>query len=199
MERMRIVIADKDLTFRKNLRDMLTKAGYFVVGEAEDGASALKLIHSTQPEVVLTAANLPVVNGLELLRIIEEEKLAAAIIMVEYGEKDILYRVGEKWSVPVLVKPFDELNMVSIIEYSYNVYTKLMDLELEVHRLKNDLETRKTVERAKGILMKAHNLTEEEAFKRIQQQSMKKRTSMKNIAKAIITVFEMSGNGTIQK
>ncbi len=192
MERNRIVIADRDAMFRKNLREMLTQAGYIVVGEAEDGMSALKLTRSLQPDMVLAAVSLPVLNGLELASIIDESRSAAVVLTVDYSEKDMVYKIGEKWSVPVLVKPFDEVNLVSILEYSYAVFTRLVGLEREIGRLRDDLETRKTVERAKGILMRTRGLSEEEAFKRIQQQSMKKRTSMKEIASAIITAYEIS-------
>ncbi|MHB9094734.1 MAG: ANTAR domain-containing response regulator, partial [Eubacteriales bacterium] len=195
VERMRIVVAERDAAFRKNLKEMLTQAGYLVVGEAADGMSAIKLIHGLQPEMVLASASLPVLNGLELAKIIEESRLAALVLMVDYGEKDLVYGTGDRWSVPVLVKPFDQFHLVSILEYTNAVFCKMAGLEGEVHRLRSDLETRKIVEKAKGILMKAQKLTEEEAFKRIQQQSMKKRTSMKNIAEAIITAFELSDDG----
>lgn len=191
MERMRVLVAEKDSMCRKNLKEMLAAAGYFIVGEAKDGMSALKMVRSLQPEVVLASANLPVLSGFELARIIEEGRLAAAVLMVDYGEKDVIYKNGDRWSVPVLIKPFDEFYLLSILEYAYNVFSKMVGLEGEVSRLKNDLETRKIVEKAKGILMKIHGLSEEAAFKRLQQQSMTKRTSMRNIAEAIITAFEI--------
>lgn len=192
MEKYRLVVAEKDASFRKNLKEMLTQVGYLVVGEAADGMSALKLIRSLQPELVLTSAHLPVLNGLELAKIIEESRLAAVVLMADLGEQDIIYKMGEKWPIPVLVRPFDETHLYAVLEYAYTAYSKMVSLEAEVRRLKGDLQIRKIIERAKGIIMKTHGLSEEAAFKKIQSQSMKKRTSMKKIAEAIITSYELS-------
>ncbi len=198
MERTRLVIAERDSSFRKNLREMLTQAGYHVVGDAEDGMSALKLVRGMQPDLVLTAANLPGLDGLELARIIEEGRLCAVVVMVDYGERDLI-KNGDRWTVPILVKPFDQFQLLSVLEYSYASFSKMVNLEQEINRLKNDLEARKIIERAKGILMKVHGLSEEAAFRRLQQQSMKKRTSMKRIAEAVIMAYEISNNKSINE
>jgi len=190
MEGLRIVIAEKDDSFRKSLKETLTHSGYLVVGEAGDGMTALKLVRSLNPELVLIGADLPVVMGPELARIIEESRLSAVVLMVGYGEKDLV-RTGDRM-IPLLAKPFDDFQLLSVMEYSYTAFIRMINLEKEVHRLRNDLEARKVIERAKGILMKSHGLTEEAAFRKIQQQSMKKRTSMKEIARAVITAHEMS-------
>ncbi len=192
MERIRIVVAEKDPSFRKNLKEMLTRFGYLVIGEAEDGISALKMIRSIQPELVLADANLPALNGFELAKIIEESRISAIVLMVDYGEKDLLSKMEERSPIPVLVKPFDDFHLSSVLEYSYAAFSKLVNLENEVQRLKSDLETRKIIERAKGIIMKTQGLTEEAAFKKIQSQSMRKRTSMRQIAEAIITAYEIT-------
>ncbi len=192
MEKIRVIVAERDASFRHNLKEMLTQFGYLVVAEAEDGMSALKLVRSIQPDLVLAAANLPVLNGVELAKIIEESRVSAVILMIDYGEKDLFSKMEEKWPFPVLVKPFDEFYLFSVLEYAYASYNRMLSLEREVHRLKNDLETRKVVEKAKGIIMRVHGLTEETAFKKIQAQSMKKRTPMKKIAEAIIMAYETS-------
>lgn len=190
-ERMRILLAEKDVVFRKNLSGMLTQAGYEVVGEAGEGTTALKMLRTLQPDVLLAAASLPGLSGLELAGIAEESRLSTVILLVDYAEKDIIHKAGDRWTFPVLIKPFDQLQLLSVVEYAYSVFNKMVSLEGEVKRLKDDLETRKVVEKAKGILMKSQGLSEDEAFRRIQQQSMKKRTSMKSIAEAIITAFEV--------
>jgi len=192
MDQIRIVIAERDQSFRKNLREMLTMAGYQVIGEAEDGITALKMVRSLQPDIVLAAANLPALNGLELTRIIEESRLAAFVLMVDYGDKDRFYKPGERTSIPIIIKPFDDVYLYSILQYSYAAFCKMADLESDIRRLKEDLETRKLIEKAKGVLMKARGISEEEAFKKIQHQSMNKRTTMKKIAEAIITAHEVS-------
>lgn len=191
MEKLRTVIAEKDILFRQQLKEILNKAGHTVIGEVEDGMSALRLIHSVQPELVLISFELVGSNGLEIAMTVEENRFAAVILMLEYADKDLIYR-GENGTIPVLIKPFDEINLLSVIDYSYSAYNRVIKLEHEVFRLRNDLQTRKSVEKAKGILMRELGLGEEDAFKRIQKQSMKKRTSMKKIAEAIILSYEMT-------
>ena len=192
MDKLRTVIAEKDLQFRRQLKEILIKADHVVVGEAEDGMSALRLIQSIEPELVLISFDLAGSSGLELAMTVEENRLAAVILMLEYADKDRINR-GECFaSIPVVIKPFDEFNLLAVIDYAYSAYNRVNELEHEVNRLKNDLQTRKTVEKEKGILMKDLGIGEEDAFKRIQQQSMKKRTSMKQIAEAIILSYEVS-------
>lgn len=192
MEKLRIIIADKDAGFRKQLKDILKVAGHTLVGETEDSISALRMIRSLEPDVVLVSMELPPAGGLELAKIIEEGRLASILMIVEYAEKDIVFKANEKSTIPVLIKPFDDVNLLSLLEYSYSAFNKVIELEREISKLKTGLEARKAVEKAKGILMKLQGLSEEEAFKRIQQQSMRKRTSMKNIAEAIIMTYELS-------
>ena len=191
MRSMRILLAEKDASFRKNMAGMLAQTGHTVVGEAGDGATALKMLRTMQPDVFMVAASLPGINGLELADIAEDSRLSAVIVLADYTEKDVIHKNNDTSSFPVLVKPFDQFHMLSMVEYAFSVFNKMISLEDEVRRLKGDLATRKSIEKAKGILMKAHGLTEDEAFRRIQQQSMKKRTSMKTIAEAIITAFEL--------
>lgn len=192
MEKLRTVIVEKDAKFRRQLKEILNEAGHYVIGEEDNGLSALRLIQSVQPELVLTSFDLVGSSGLELAMTVDESRLAAVILMLEYADKSLIYMGEDFGTIPVLIKPFDEFNLLSVIDYSYSAHTKLISLEREVSRLKSDLQTRKSVEKAKGILMKELGLGEEDAFKRIQQQSMKKRTSMKTIAEAIILSHEMS-------
>lgn len=189
MERMRILIADRDDSFRKSISEILAKSGCLVIGEAADGLATLKKARSLQPEVVLISTELPVMSGVEVAKIIQEAKLSAVVLIADYSGKE--YLKDDKWIGPVLVKPFDEFQLLSILEYSYAAFNKMVDLENEIRRLRNDLETRKVIEKAKGIMMKKYGLTEEASFKRIQQQSMKNRTTMKKVAQAVIMANEM--------
>lgn len=192
MEKLLTVIVEKDSLFRRQLKEILIKAGHGVVGEADDGTSALRLIQSIEPNLVLTSFNLIGSSGVELAMTIEESRLAAVILMLDYADKDKIYRGESYGTIPILIKPFDEFTLLSVIDFAYSAYNRVNELEREVSRLKNDLEARKTIEKAKGILMKDLGIGEEDAFKRIQQQSMKKRTSMKKIAEAIILSYELS-------
>ncbi len=191
MHKLRIVIAGRDVLFRKQLKETLSIAGHGVIGETEDAISALRLVHTVQPDLCIVSLE-GGAEVIELAKTIEETRIAAVILVVDYAEKDLVYNQDANLAIPILVKPFEELNLLTLIDYSYMVFSKVAGLEQEVSRLKSGLETRKVVEKAKGILMKAYGLTEEEAFKRIQQQSMKKRTTMKNLAEAIIMSYEIS-------
>ncbi|MBU7007969.1 ANTAR domain-containing response regulator [Phosphitispora fastidiosa] len=192
MERFRVIIAERDSQARRKLADILNQAGYFVVGEAEDGISALKMIRSTQPELVLAASSLPGMNGFELARILDEGRVCAVVLMLDYAVKEYANRSGDNSLVPVVFKPVDGFQLLSVMEYAYAAYHRVADLEREVNRLKQDLETRKVVARAKGILMKTQGLSEQDAFRKIQQQSMKKRTTMRKVAEAVVMAYEVS-------
>lgn len=187
----RIIIADSDSLLQKKLKLMLTKAGYSVIGIAEDSLSALKLIRSRHPDLVILDSNLPGTAGSDLARIIGENKIAPVIMLIPHYQREIIKRAKEYSVFAYLVKPISEDNLLSSIEIALLNYQIVLNLENQVKELKETLDTRKIVEKAKGMLMKSMGLSEAEAFKKIQKQSMNKRTSMKAIAEAIILAYEM--------
>lgn len=186
---MRVLIADRDLSFIKSAREHLVPAGHQVVAEVTDGISALRMARSMQPELAILDAFLPGMDGLEVGRIIQEARIAPVIMTATYSEREIMEH-KEGLPFPVLPKPVDFMALKSLIEYVQSTFKKVAALEKEVLKLQNNLATRKLVEKAKGIIMKTQGLSEEAAFKKMQQLSMKKRVSMKNIAKAIILAHE---------
>ena len=192
MNGTRIVIADGDSTFRKNLKGMLTKAGYVVTGEAEDGLSALKIIRSREPELVILNSKLAVMDGFEVAKIVEEDRLAPVLLLANYDQQELLSKAKDCMISAILVKPIDEINLFSTIEITLLNHVRVIKLQKQVQELKETLESRKVVERAKGILMENLGISETEAFKRIQKQSMNKRASMKAIADAIIMANDLS-------
>ena len=191
MDTVRVVLADKDAVMRKNLKESLNRYGYLVVADAEDGITALKLIRSLEPDLIIIDVTLPVMDGIAVARIVEESRLAPVILLADYISLDYVNREKGEMAVPVLRKPVDDAALQTTIDFAVSSFNRLVKLEKEVEKLKNDLETRKAVEKAKGILMRSQGIGEQEAFKRIQQQSMKKRTSMKTIAEAIILAHEL--------
>lgn len=194
MDTVRVVLADKDANFRKNLKDFLGRHGYVVVGDAEDGRTALKQIRSLQPDLIIIDAALPFMDGIQIARIVEEGRLAPVVLLTDYTDRDFVSREKGELAVPVLTKPVDEAALQATVEFAMSSFNRVVKLEKEVERLKSDLATRKVVERAKGILMRTQGIGEQEAFRRMQQQSMKKRTNMKDIAEAIILAYEIGGN-----
>lgn len=192
MNGTRIVIADDDSTFRKNLKLMLTKAGYVVTGEAEDGLSALKIIRSREPELVILNSKLGVVDGFEVAKIVEEDRLAPVLLLANYNQQELLSKAKDCMISAILVKPIDEANLFSTIEITLFNNIRVVKLQKQVQELTETLESRKVIERAKGILMENLGISETEAFKRIQKQSMNKRASMKAIADAIIMANDLT-------
>lgn len=191
MAESRIVLVDSDAVWRKNIKAILTRAGYWVVGEAADGLSALKMVRSRQPDLLVISAELPGMDGLEVARIVHEDKLAPVVVLAAGQSQGLLERAKNARVAALLSKPVDEGSLLPAIEISLVNYQEIVRLEKEVEDLKNALETRKLVERAKGILMETLGITETEAFRRIQKQSMNKRVSMRQVAEAIILAHSL--------
>lgn len=187
----RIVIADEDPTFRKNLKDMLQKGGYIVTQEVSDGQSAIRAIRSIEPDLVILNAQLPVTDGIEVARIVEESQLAPVILIANRNRQDILQQAQKTSAMAFLAKPVNELNLFAAIELALINYARVTTLQREVEELKNTLANRKVIEKAKGLLMSQLGISEDAAFKKLQQQSMKNRTSMKTVAEAIIVAYDV--------
>lgn len=192
MGETRIVLADSDPQARRNVRSILAQAGHLVIGEAEDGLTALKLVRTRQPDLVILDAKMAVMEGAELADIIEEDVLAPVILMTPGDQFRTNDQDTENRNFAYLTKPISERSLLPMIDVVINNYRRIRSLEQEVSKLKDVIETRKLVEKAKGILMDAQGLSEAEAFKRIQKQSMNKRISMKSVAKAIILAYDIN-------
>ena len=186
MGEQRIVLAAKDAAWRNNIKSIVNRSGYYVVGEAGDGLTALKMIRSRQPELVIIEPLLPGMDGLEVARIVHEDKLAPVVLICTTSQDDLVEKAKRANVFAFLMSPIEEGTLVPTIELTISKYNELVKLELQVAELKETLETRKIVEKAKGILMEKHELTEPEAFNRMRKQSMNKRVSMRVIADAII-------------
>lgn len=186
MAEQRIVLVDSDDGFRKNIKSILTKIGYWVVGEARDGMSALKMVRSREPDLLVIEADLPGMDGLEVARILHEDKLAPVVVIASKYTQTMLGKAKEARVASLLLKPVDETTLMSAIELTLANYQEIVKLENKIKELQETLETRKLVEKAKGILMDSMGLSEAEAFKRMQRQSMNKRISMRQVAEAVI-------------
>jgi AmiR/NasT family two-component response regulator len=168
-KRWRIVIADDESLIRLDLREMLTHLGYDVIGEAGDGRSAMDLARRLRPDLLIMDIKMPDLDGISAA-----EELTREAGVVGY-----------------VVKPFREAELMPVIELSRARFDEFRTLEREVGSLKEALETRKLIERAKGVLMESHGLRESEAFHRIRKTSMDARKSMKEVAEAILLAYEM--------
>jgi len=191
MEAMRVVIADDESIIRMDLKKTLEDLGHSVVGEASDGQRALELARALKPDIVILDIKMPVMDGLDAAKVIAEEKIAPDVLLTAYSQPDLLERAKEAKVFAYLVKPFKESDLMPAIEIAIARYLEMQELESQVMTLADKIETRKAVDRAKGILMDKYGLKESEAFRRIQQQSMNMRKSMREIAEAIIIANEL--------
>lgn len=190
MERTRVIIADDESVIRADLREMLTNLGYLVVGEVGDGQSAVNLARELKPDVVIMDIKMPDLDGIEAARILTQEKIAPVLLLTAYSQRDLVDRAKEAGVVGYLVKPFREQEIVPAVDIAFARFQEFRELEKEVGNLRETLETRKLVDRAKGILMDQQGLSEAEAFRKIQKMSMNTRKPMKDIAEAIILAQE---------
>jgi len=181
-----VIIADDESLVRVDLREALTEQGYLVVGEVGDGQSVVNMARELNPDVVLMDIKMPGLDGIEAARILTQEKIAPVVLLSAYSQRDLIDRAKEAGVVGYLVKPFRETDLAPAIELAIARFGEFRTLEQEVGNLSEALETRKKVERAKGILMEKQNMTEAEAFRKIQKMSMTTRTPMKDVAEAII-------------
>ena len=190
MQRTRVVIADDESVICIDLREMLSNLGYLVVGEAGDGRSAVSLARELRPDVVLMDIKMPDMDGIEAAKCLTEDRIAPVVLLTAFSQRELVERAKEAGVVGYLVKPIQEADLAPAIEIALSRFVEFRELEKEVDNLADQLETRKLVDRAKGILMDTQGLTEAAAFRRIQKMSMNTRKSMKEIAQAIILTHE---------
>jgi two-component system, response regulator PdtaR len=186
LERTRVVIADDESLIRMDLRETLTQLNYLVVGEAGDGKSAVNLARELRPDIVIMDIKMPDMDGIEAAMVLTEEKIAPVLLLTAYSQRDLVDRARQAGVAGYLVKPFRESDLTPAIEVALARFAEFRALEREVGDLQTALETRKLVDRAKGILMDTQTLSEADAFRRIQKMSMNTRKPMKEVAEAII-------------
>jgi AmiR/NasT family two-component response regulator len=191
LKRTRILIADDESLILMDLREMLANLGYLVIGEANDGQSAVNMARELRPDLVVMDIKMPDLDGIEAAKVLTEERLAPVLLLTAYSQQDLIERANEAGVVGYLVKPFRESNLAPAIQITLARYEEFQALQKEVDSLTEALETRKVVDRAKGILMDTQGLSEHDAFRRIQKMSMNTRRPMKEIAEAIILAHEV--------
>jgi len=190
LERTRVIIADDESIIRMDVREMLTNLGYLVVGEVGDGRSAVNLARELKPDIVVMDIKMPDMDGIEAARILTEEKIAPVLLLTAYSQRELIERAKEAGVAGYIVKPFQESDLAPAIEVALARFREFRALEQEVEDLQEALETRKLVDRAKGILMDSQGLKESEAFRKIQKMSMNTRKPMRQVAEAIILAHQ---------
>lgn len=190
MQKLRILLADDEALIRLDLREMLTEAGHEIVGEADNGQEAVQLVQELHPDIVIMDVKMPVMDGLTAAQQITEAEIAPVLLLTAYSQQDIVARATEAGVIAYLVKPVREQQLFPAIEVAVSRFRAWQKLGRELDELKESLATRKLVDRAKGILMTAHKMTEQEAYRKMQQFSMAKRISLKKLAEEIIAADE---------
>ena len=183
---LRLVIADNESIIRLDLREMLEDAGHEIVGEAVNGRKAVELTRMHRPDLVIMDIKMPEMDGITAARKISEEKIAPVLLLTAFSQPEIVEQAKDSGVLGYLVKPVQESNLFPAIEIALSRWQEMQGLEAELDKLKDSLETRKIVARAKGIIMAAHKLGEQEAYRRIQRYDMTKRISIKDVAEAIV-------------
>ena len=180
----RILVAEDETLIRMDLVEMLREAGYDVVGAVSDGREAIELAESLQPDLAILDVKMPILDGISAAEKIIE--VSPVLMLTAFSQKDLVERARDAGAMAYVVKPFTINDLVPAIEISISRHRQMKSLETEVADLHERLETRKVIDRAKGILMKALNLSEPEAFSWIQRAAMDRRITMKEVSEAVI-------------
>ena len=182
----RVVIAEDEALIRLDLKEMLEEEGYEVAGEAGDGETAVKLAVEHRPDLVILDVKMPVLDGLSAAEQIAADRIAPVVILTAFSQRELVDRARDAGAMAYLVKPFTKADLVPAIEMAVSRFTELRALEAEVGSLRDRLEVRKLLDRAKGVLQAEHGLSEPEAFRWIQKTSMDRRVSMREVAQAVL-------------
>ncbi|GAT17483.1 ANTAR domain-containing response regulator [Mycolicibacterium thermoresistibile] len=182
----RVLVAEDEALIRLDLAEMLRDEGYDVVGEAGDGQEAVELAESLRPDLVIMDVKMPRRDGIDAAREIAAKRIAPVVVLTAFSQRDLVEQARDAGAMAYLVKPFSITDLIPAIEVAVSRFAEITALESEVAELSERLETRKLVERAKGLLQAKHNMTEPEAFKWIQRAAMDRRTTMKRVAEVVL-------------
>ncbi|MGZ4241688.1 MAG: ANTAR domain-containing response regulator [Actinomycetota bacterium] len=182
----RVLIAEDDAIIRMDLKEMLEEEEYVVL-EAADGARAVELAREARPDLVILDIKMTVMDGLAAAQKISEERIAPVLILTAYSQRELVERAAQVGAMAYLVKPFQKQDLLPAIEIAKGRYQQLASLADEVGDLTERLESRKQVERAKGVLIDRFGMNEADAFRFLQQSAMERRLSMREVAEAILS------------
>jgi response regulator NasT len=184
---MRVLIAEDEALIRLDLREMLEEEGFDVVGEAADGEQAVDLATKLTPDLVICDVKMPKMDGIQAAAQITEARIAPVVMLTAFSQRDLIERARDAGAMAYLVKPFQKRDLLPAIEMATSRFAEIRALEAEVTGLRERLEARKLIERAKGALMTKHGLSEPEAFRWIQRAAMDNRTTMRSVAELVLS------------
>lgn len=182
----RVLIAEDEALIRLDLKEMLEEEGYDVCGEAGDGETAVSMARELRPELVILDVQMPVLDGITAAEQIAGERIAPVVILTAFSQRDLVERARDAGAMAYLVKPFQKKDLLPTIEMALSRFAEIVALEAEVGDLTERIEARKTIERAKSVLMTDHSMSEPEAFRWLQRTSMNRRLTMRALAEAVL-------------
>lgn len=182
----RVVIGDDEGIIRMDLGEMLREAGHYIVGEAADGVQALALVREKRPDIVLLDIRMPKLDGIHAARMIGYEHIAPVVLLTAYHRQDMVMQAGESGVFGYLVKPISGLQLFPAMEIAIAQFLRQEKAYQQLQEMNERMETRKLVEQAKGIMIRRLAISEEEAYRRLQQYSMQHRQSLKEVAQLIV-------------
>ena len=184
---VRVVIAEDEAIVRLDLKETLEEEGYEVVGETGRGDEAVELVDRLKPDLAILDIKMPGKDGLEAAREIAGPRKAAVLILTAFSQRDLIEQARDAGALAYLVKPFQKSELLPAVEVALGRFREMQALDGEVESLQEQLETRRTVDRAKGVLMDRHGLTEADAFGFIQKTAMNERRSMRSVAEEVVS------------
>ena len=185
-ETIHVIIAEDEALIRLDLKEMLEEEGYSVVAEVGDGQQAVDRATELRPDLIILDIQMPVLDGLSAAEQIASARIAPVIVLTAFSQRELVERARDAGAMAYLVKPFSKNDLVPAIEVARARFSEMTALDSEVRTLEERLETRKVVEKAKGLLMAEQGISEAEAFRWIQRTAMNQRTSMKALAQSIV-------------
>jgi response regulator NasT len=184
---LRIVIAEDEAIIRLDLKETLEEEGYEVVGETGRGDKAVELVRELRPDLVILDIKMPGMDGLAAARIITAERLSAVLILTAFSQREVVEEARDAGALAYLVKPFQKTDLIPAMEVALGRHRELAALNGEVLALGEQLQVRKVVDRAKGMLIDRHGMTEADAFAFLQRQAMNSRTTMRAVAESVLS------------
>lgn len=184
---IRVVIAEDEAIIRLDLRETLEEEGYEVVGETGRGDQVLALVRDLRPDIAILDVKMPGMDGIEAAREISAERICGVLMLTAFSQREVIEQARDAGALAYLLKPFQKSDLIPAIEVAIGRFRELQNLSGEVDALGKQLESRKVVDRAKGILMDECSMREQEAFTFIQRTAMSERTQMSEVAQRIIT------------
>lgn len=184
---VRVVIAEDEAIIRLDLKETLEEEGYEVVGETGRGDKAVDLVRELKPDLAILDIKMPGLDGIEAARLITKDRICGVLVLTAFSQREVIEEARDAGALAYLVKPFQKNDLIPAIEVAIGRFRELQALNGEVEELGEQLETRKAIDRAKGMLIDHHGMSESDAYGFIQRGAMNHRTTMRRVADMVIS------------